>query len=120
MDRKKELKQQYKLMKPRMGLFMVRCRTNNKCYLHATQDLRGVMNGAKVRLASGGHPYRELQKEYTELGADQFTIEILEELEYNHDETKTDYSDELEILKMLWEEKLAAEGLEFYQKRSQT
>jgi hypothetical protein len=30
---------------------------------------------------------------------------VLEKLKYDKDETKTDYSEELAILKMLWEEK---------------
>jgi hypothetical protein len=117
MDRKKELKLQYKQMKPQMGIFIIRSKVNNKCYLQTTQDLRGVINGAKVRLGGGFHPNRELQQEWNEFGADNFTIEILEHLEYDKDESKTDYSDELAILQMIWEEKLATENMEFYKKR---
>jgi hypothetical protein len=117
MDRKKELKLQYKQMKPQMGIFIIRSKVNNKCFLQTTQDLRGVINGAKARLEGGFHPNRELQKEWNEFGADSFTIEILEELEYSKDEQKTDYSEELAILQMLWEEKLAEENMEFYKKR---
>jgi hypothetical protein len=106
MDRKKELKLQYKQMKPQMGIFIIRSKVNNKCYLQTTQDLRGVINGAKVRLGGGFHPNMELQKEWNEFGADNFTIEILERLEYGKDESKTDYSEELAILQMIWEEKL--------------
>ncbi len=119
MDRKKELKEWYKHMKPDMGIFIIRCKSNNKCYIQATHDLRGVMNGTKVRLESNMHPCRELQKEWNELGQENFVIEILEHLEYDKDETKTDYKDELALLQMIWEEKLAKEGLEFYKKRSQ-
>lgn len=117
MDRKKELKMQYRQMKPKMGIFIVRSKVNNKCFLKVTQDLRGVLNGTKVRLEGGFHPNRELQKEWKEFGPENFTIEILEELEYDKDESKTDYSAELEVLQMLWEEKLAGENLEFYKKR---
>jgi hypothetical protein len=31
MDRKKELKLPYKQMKPEMGVFLIRCKVNNKC-----------------------------------------------------------------------------------------
>lgn len=116
MDRKKELKEWYKNMKPDMGIFMIRCKENNKCYIQATHDLKGVINGAKVRLGSGMHPYRELQKEWNEFGEDNFVIEILEKLEHDKDETKTDYKDDLALLQMIWEEKLAKEGMEFYKK----
>ena len=117
MDRKKELKQQYKLMKPQMGIFIIRCNLHKKCHLQTTQDLRGVINGAKVRLAGGTHPFLELQKEWNEFGGDNFTIEILETLKYDADETKTDYSEELSLLKMIWEEKLGKDGYTFYKKR---
>ncbi len=116
--RKKELQQQYMNSKHPMGIFTVRCKANNNCYIQTTPDLKGVMNGAKVRLDGGRHPNKELQKEWNEFGADNFTIEILEQLQYDEkDEVKTDYSQELDILRMIWEEKLAAEGKKFYRKR---
>ncbi len=117
MDRKRELKMKYKLMKPEMGVFIIRPKEGAKCYIQATQDLKGVMNGALARLGGGMHPFRELQKAWNELGADQCTVEILERLSYDKDETKTDYSEDLEIMKMIWEEKLRKENYEFYQKR---
>jgi hypothetical protein len=115
--RKKELTMQYKQTKPPMGLFMIRSKTNNKYYLEGTQDLRGKMNGALVRLSGGMHPNRELQKEWSELGRDNFTAEILETLEYDKDESKTDYTDDLKLMQMICEEKFAAEGLAAYKKR---
>jgi len=115
--RKKELIQQYKQMKPRMGIFIIRSKCNNKCYIQTTQNLRGVINGAKVRLVNAMHPNRELQKEWTDFGPENFTIEILENLEYDKDESKTDYTEELAVLQMIWEEKLANENMEFYKKR---
>ena len=117
MDRKKELKEQYKQMRPPMGVFIIRSKVNNKCYIQTANDFRGVMNGARVRLAAGMHPNRELQKEWNEFGAENFSIEILEELEYDKDESKTDYNEDLALLQMLWEEKLTKENLEFYKKR---
>lgn len=36
MERKKELKQQYKEMKPEMGVFIIRSKASNKCFLQAT------------------------------------------------------------------------------------
>lgn len=100
-----------------MGIFIIRSKVNNKCYIQTTQDLRGVMNGAMARLRGGGHTNRELQKEWTEYGAENFTMEILETLDYDADEMKTDYKEELSILQLIWEEKLAKEGMALYKKR---
>ncbi|HHU33300.1 MAG TPA: GIY-YIG nuclease family protein, partial [Clostridia bacterium] len=56
------------------------------------------------------------QKAWQEMGEKSFTIEVLEELEYEKDESKTDYSDDLALLEMVWQEKLAEQGLEPYKK----
>lgn len=116
MDRKKELKMQYKQMKPEMGIIMVRAKSGNKYFLQGTQNLKAMMNRIIFQLDSGGHPNRELQKAWQELGKDSFSFEILEKLEYDKDESKTDYSDDLALLEMVWQEKLAEQGLELYKK----
>ncbi|MEN6350383.1 MAG: GIY-YIG nuclease family protein [Syntrophomonas sp.] len=116
-NRKKELITQYKQAKPPMGLLIIRSHNSKKYYIEGTQDLRGKINGAKVRLESGWHPNRELQKEWEEFGPENFTIEILENLEYDDAEAKTDYKEDLNLLQMIWEEKLANQGMEFYKKR---
>jgi hypothetical protein len=114
MDRKKELKEEYRQMKSDMGVFMISSKTNNMCYIEGTQDLKSRMNRYKFQLEHGSHPCRELQKDWNQFGAGNFTIEILENLKYDKDESKTDYTEELAIMQMIWEEKMAKEGLQFY------
>ena len=115
-SRKKELTEQYKQMKKPMGIFIIKCKLNNKCYIQATPDLRGVMNGAMARLHGHFHPNQELLKDWNEYGQDNFTMEILEQLEYDDDDSKTDYTEELEVLRLIWEEKLAKQNLVLYKK----
>ena len=107
MDRKKELKEQYKQMKTEMGIFIVQNKINNKYLLVPTQNLKGMINRVRFQLNSGGHPNRELQAEWNEFREDSFEIKILETLDYDKDESKTDYSEELEIMKIMWTEKLS-------------
>ncbi len=116
MDRRKELKELYKQMKPDMGIFIIRSNSKNKCYIDSTKDLKSTLNSTKFKLEAGSHPNRELQKDWKENGEMAFTIEILEKLEYDKDESKEDYSEELALLKMIWEEKLIRGGMEFYKK----
>ncbi len=116
-DSRKELKRQYKLTRPDMGLFKIASSVSGKAYLQATQDLRGTMNGALARLRGGTHQWRELQKEWAEQGETHFSMEILEHLPYDKDESKTDYTEELKILELIWEDKLQKEGITLYQKR---
>jgi hypothetical protein len=101
-------------MKPEMGIFFIRANFNNKYYLESTGDLKGTINGTKFKLGAGFHPNRELQKDWKKHGAGNFTIEILEVLEYDGDVSKTDYTEDLALLKMIWEEKLLKQKMEFY------
>jgi len=116
MDRKKELKLQYKQMRPQMGILVIRSKANNKCYIEATQNLRGTLNSTQFKLGASTHPNRELQKEWNDFGAGNFMIEILENLEYDKDESKTDYTEDLTLLKIIWEEKLLKQKFELYKK----
>lgn len=116
MDRKRELKQKYKQMKPEMGIFAIKSKSNNKYYIEANSDVKSKINRAKFQLDFGSYPNRELQKEWKEFGETNFDIEILEKLEYDKDESKIDYKEELQLLQMIWEEKLLKEKKEFYKK----
>ncbi len=116
MDRKKELKQQYKQMKTEMGIFVIRSKVNHKSYIEATKDLKGRINITRFKLEFGSHPNKELQKEWKEHGKGNFIIEILENLAYEEDETKTDYEEDLILLHMIWTEKLSKQGIELYNK----
>ena len=103
-------------MKPDMGILIVRSNKSNKCFIETSQNIKSYINRIKFQLSSSGHPNTELQKEWNEFGVENFTIEVLEILKYDKDESKTDYSEELEVLKMIWTEKLQKEGLKFYKK----
>lgn len=116
MNRKKELKEQYRQLKPEMGVYLIRSNRSGKCLLEATPRLKATINRVKFQLEYGSYSNRELQKEWTEYGEDNFIFEILEILEYEKDETKTDYADELELLRMDWEEKMTDQHVEFFLK----
>lgn len=115
MDRKKELKEMYKQMKTEMGIFIIESKINNKYYLETTQNLKGKMNSVRFQLESGGFRINEgLQKDWKEQGANNFELKVLEMLEYDKDESKTNYSEELEIMKTIWDEKLKKQSKQPY------
>ncbi|MBP7279823.1 MAG: GIY-YIG nuclease family protein [Sedimentibacter sp.] len=116
MDRKKELKEQYKQLKTEMGIFIIQNKINNKYLLVTTQNLHGMINRTRFQLKSGGHPNRELQKEWNELGEGNFIFTILETLDYDKDESKTDYSEELYIMELMLTEKLSDKNMAVYSK----
>lgn len=98
-------------MKPDMGIFALRWDLEKLCYLETTQDLKGTMNKTLFQLRFGSHVQKELQRTWNELGETGVTVEILEVLPYRKDDSKTDYTEELQILRLLWEERLCEEGM---------
>lgn len=78
-------------------------------------NLKGKINSTKFKLNAGAHPQKELQEDWTENCEGGFEIKVLEQLEYDKDESKTDYSDDLALLKMIWIDKLTKEGVLLYQ-----
>lgn len=108
MDQKKnkELKEAYKAMKTQMGIVFLQCKENGQEYLWAVQDTRGKVNGLRARL--NGNMYRgsrnkKIQEEWNKYGEAAFEIKVLDILEYDEEELKTDYTEELEMLLEDWE-----------------
>ncbi|MFR9159995.1 MAG: GIY-YIG nuclease family protein [Ruthenibacterium lactatiformans] len=104
--RKRELKEQYKAMRPEMGVFVFRCVPTGKNYVGWTHDLKGTLNSLRFQLsraaagkgAAGGVACSWWSG---------VCVDVLEKLPYDKDdETKTDYSEELTLLCRLWQEKL--------------
>lgn len=112
MDRRKELKEMYKNTKPSMGVFMIKHLSSNRCYIESAKDLIGIINSSKFKLGSGLHFNKELQKLWTKDGESNFIVEILENLPYEEAEAKVDYTEELNILKLIWVDRLKNEGME--------
>lgn len=117
MERRKELKEQYKQMRPPMGIYIVRCEKQKKCFIETHKNIKSRINSIRLKLLTGTHPNKELQKEWTQEGEEKFVIEVLESLNYDSDESKTDYTEDLDLLELIWEEKLTKEGFEFYKAR---
>jgi hypothetical protein len=114
-ERKKELREQYKLMKPDMGVFAVVCKTKSRYYLEASEDMKSAINSTEFKLNAGMHPHRELQRDWQEIGRDGFEIRILERIEIDDQkDPKENYQDDLALLKMIWEERLLERNAKIY------
>lgn len=114
LERKKELKEEYKNLKPDIGIIAIKSKISLKHLILCSQNIKASINRAKFQLNHGSYPNKELQNEWKENGENSFEINILEELSYDEDDTKTDYSEDLEILGMIWKERLKEEEIEFY------
>lgn len=100
-NRKKQLKEAYKNSKTNMGVYQIENVRTGKKYIGITQNLTGTMNGNLFKLDSGMFKDKELQEEWKMYGKKEFNQTILAELNYDEDETKTDYKEDLLVLREL-------------------
>jgi len=107
MSDKKELKEQYKQMKPDMGIIMFKCKASQKAYLVCSKNIKGDINSLTFQLNLGSYNIcNNLQNDWKKYGENGFEITVLELLQYDKDELKTDYSNDLKLLRDLCSEKL--------------
>ena len=112
MKDKKELKQAYKQLQPKMGVFQIKNTVNNKVLIEGSTNIAAKWNRHQTELKFGSHRNKVLQKDWNEYKSNSFVFEILSELAYKKDEA-INYVDEVKILKtMILEElKLSKEAM---------
>ncbi|KUO74107.1 MAG: transcriptional regulator [Desulfosporosinus sp. BRH_c37] len=108
MDRKQELKRQYKETKIEAGVYQIRNTKNGKVLIESTPNLKTI-NGKLFGLEMGSHTNKLLQNEITEFGGEAFVIEVLEILEIPED-IYFDTKDALKKLMQKWLAKLQPYG----------
>ncbi len=110
-QKRKELKQDYLQSARPAGVIAIRCKVNGKVLFVSSLNLNGLLDRHEFQLRLGGHYNKELQKDWNTYGRENFTFEILEQLEAKDDPTY-DYSDDLAVLEELWLEELQPYDLE--------
>ncbi|MCW3465031.1 GIY-YIG nuclease family protein [Chitinophaga nivalis] len=100
MSAKKELKQAYKEMQFRKGVFQLRNKRNNKVFIGSTMDLDRAWNSLRIQLMSGSHANEALQRDWQLQQGEDFIYEIVEVLQ-ERDEPQTDYKQEIKTLEKL-------------------
>ncbi|MHB1651799.1 MAG: DUF2087 domain-containing protein [Desulfitobacteriaceae bacterium] len=118
MDRKKELKQQYKEMKREGGVYQIKNTKNQKVFVLGTQNFK-TMNGRRMELQRGGYRNSQLQDEWKQFGEEAFVFEVLEVLE-EKEEGFFNIAEELKKLEEKWLEKLQPYGERGYNKEKRT
>lgn len=113
---KKEVKKQYKLTLPPMGIYRIKNIANGKIFIGSSLNLHGKSNSFKFQLKSGLHVNSELQKDFNIFGEENFVFEIVDTLEPKED-LSYDYRDDLQLFLEMWMEKLQPYGETGYNKR---
>ena len=118
MSTRKELINEYKQMKFRMGVFQIRNTVNGKVFIESTPNLDAVWNRHHFELNFGSHRNKALQAEWKEFGAENFVYEILSELKQEDDNT-ANHQKELKLLEAMFIEELQPFEEKGYHKRVQ-
>lgn len=103
MTSKKELKQAYREMVFRKGVFQLRNKRNNKVLIGNSMDVDRAWNSLRIQLMSGRYANEALQRDWQEQNGDGFVYEVLEVLKES-DDPQTDYKRELKALEALVKE----------------
>ena len=106
MKSRKELKEEYKQRKYRIGVFQIKNSINNKIYIGSSLDLDAIWYAQKLQLNVGIHSNSELQKDWKESGPENFNFEILEMLKQKDDDKPQELEKELNSLEEMIVEEL--------------
>ena len=94
MKTKKELKDEFKLLKFRAGIYQIRNKIENKLLLQTTLDLDRACNRDIFQLKAGMHPNKTLQNDWDQFGSEAFEFNTFDELKIaetaNSQEIKSD------------------------------
>lgn len=111
---RKARNREYKNTPRPAGVYRVRNSATGKSLVGSTTDLPSMLNRQRFQLENGLHPDKELQRDWSEYGADVFEFEILDRLE-PRDEPSYDPTEDLAVLKDMWVEELTGRGESLYQ-----
>jgi len=109
---KKELQDMYKERDIVGGVYAIRNTLNNKVFLDAATDIRGIKNRFEFAQKTGSCIHVKLQEDWDMAGGGQFTFEALEELKKGETQTTEEFKADLRLLKEMWLETLS--GTELY------
>lgn len=118
MDRKKELKMQYKEIPVEAGIYTITNKKNGKVCVVSTRNFKTI-NGVKFSLENGGYANRKLVDEWKQYGKEAFSFEIVEVLKPKKDDPYYNEKEELAKLEEKWLEKLQPFGDSGYNSRKE-
>jgi group I intron endonuclease len=106
---RKELQREYQDRVKPSGVYQVNNLSNGKILLGSSLNMEGLLNRHRFTLTYNSHPNKELQKDWNELGPDQFVFEVLEVVQVQ-DNPNFNLKDELTLLEQIWLEKMQPFG----------
>ena len=109
MESNKDLKAAYKLKRFKVGVFQLRNKVNGKIFVGSSVNLDAIWNRISSELKLGGHRNKQLQNDWMMFGEENFTFEILSELQEEEGTTR-DPAKEVKKLEEMFIEELQPFG----------
>ncbi|MFB3907758.1 MAG: GIY-YIG nuclease family protein [Candidatus Eisenbacteria bacterium] len=113
MNRKESIRQYKETARP-AGIFRIRNTASGRSLVGSSPNLPAILNRQRFQLENGSHPDKELQADYSALGAGSFEFEELDRLAVPEDQPDYDPTEDLRVLKDLWLERLTDAGVDLY------
>ena len=114
---RKELTEEYKNLKFKMGVFQIRNTINNNIFIDGSSNLDKIWNRHRTELDFGGHRNKELQQDWKAYREENFVFEIMAELEEQEGST-LDMDKEIKLLTQMYMEELQPYGDKGYHQKS--
>jgi hypothetical protein len=105
---RKEMSQAYKEQLSHGGIYTITNSVNGKYLLDHTADIKSTRNRFQWAVSTGTALHPKLQKDWKELGASVFTMEILEEVQQTSEQSPSAFQDQLKARERFWREQLDA------------
>lgn len=99
---RKELINEYKNTKPRIGVFQIRNTINGKVFIEGSTNLDKIWNRHSTELRFGNHRNKALQQDWNSHGPESFHFEILSEIAQPDDNPIFNASQEVKGLEKLF------------------
>lgn len=102
---RKALKDAYKNRLRIGGIYRISCNNNSSNWVRASTDLQGIKNRFIFSITSNICPDKSMFPEWNQYGATAFSFEILDEIQQKETQTEQEFSEEVNTLLELWNEK---------------
>ncbi|EFH84403.1 GIY-YIG nuclease family protein [Ktedonobacter racemifer] len=102
MNKRKALINEYKERKRRGCVYLVTNINNGKYLIGHSANVQSEQNKFQFACMTGTAFHPRLRKDWKEVGTQDFTLKVLEELEQKPDQGQEAFMDDLKALEQLW------------------
>lgn len=102
---RKDLIREYKERRASGGVYKITNKVNGKYLLVNDIDLKGAKNRFNFSVKIGSGVNLRIAKDFKEFGGENFTFEILEEIEMEDGQSTNEFKEDLKTLEEIWKEK---------------